>query len=327
MKKIVTVLLLVSVLTSSLVFAQGSNETSSSASESKADYAIVLKNQTTDFWVKMKNGVQAEADKLGVSVDIYSAQNEDDLEGQLAIVEMCVANKYKGIGVAPLSGLNVLSGIGKATKSGITVVNIDEMFDNNQLEAQGGAAVAYVATDNVAVGAKGGQFIVDNVLAGAKVLVIEGKSGNQSSEDRANGAKQSLTDGGLNIIGSQAANWDRQTALDVASTYIQQNPDLKGIYCCNDGMALGAIQAVINAKMVGKILVVGTDGDSEAIASIANGQLSATVAQDPALIGATSLDLLIKNTTSGNIGSVGTFPKKTPVSSVLISSENVADFQ
>ncbi len=292
-----------------------------------AEYAVILKTQATDFWVKMWKGVEAEAEAKGVKVDLYAAQSEEDLEGQLAILESCISKGYKGIAIAPLSSVNVLPGIAEATEKGITIVDVDEKFDETELENQGGACVAYVATDNVAVGNKGGQFIVDNVDEGAQVAIIEGKSGNQSSEDRAEGARKAFEDGGLDIIGSQAADWDRQTALDVATTYIQQNPDLKGIYCCNDGMALGAIQAVINADKVGEILVVGTDGDTEAVESIAAEQLSATVAQDPAQIGASSLDLLIDAVENGTTAEVGTFPEKTPIDSVLITAENAADYQ
>ena len=292
-----------------------------------AEYAVILKTQATDFWVKMWKGVEAEAEAKGVKVDLYAAQSEEDLEGQLAILESCISKGYKGIAIAPLSSVNVLPGIAEATEKGITIVDVDEKFDETELENQGGACVAYVSTDNVAVGNKGGQFIVDNVDEGAQVAIIEGKSGNQSSEDRAEGARKAFEDGGLDIIGSQAADWDRQTALDVATTYIQQNPDLKGIYCCNDGMALGAIQAVINADKVGEILVVGTDGDTEAVESIAAEQLSATVAQDPAQIGASSLDLLIDAVENGTTAEVGTFPEKTPIDSVLITAENAADYQ
>nr|WP_294524769.1 D-allose transporter substrate-binding protein [uncultured Blautia sp.] len=292
-----------------------------------AEYAMILKTQATDFWVKMWKGIEDEAEAKGVKVDLYAAQSEEDLEGQLTILESCISKGYKGIGIAPLSSVNVLPGIGEATEKGITIVDIDEKFDEQELENQGGATVAYVATDNVAVGNKGGQFIVDNVDEGAQVAIIEGKSGNQSSEDRAEGARKAFEDAGLDIIGSQAADWDRQTALDIATTYIQQNPDLKGIYCCNDGMALGAIQAVINADKVGEILVVGTDGDTEAVESIAAEQLSATVAQDPAQIGATSLDLLIDAVENGTEAKVGEFPEKTPIDSVLITAENAADYQ
>lgn len=298
-----------------------------SADTSDKKYAVILKTQATDFWVKMWKGVEAETAAKGVKVDLYSAQSEDDLEGQLTILESCIQQGYDGIAIAPLSGVNVLTGVGEATEKGIVIVDVDEKFDETELANQGGACVAYVATDNVAVGAKGAQYIVDTAGSGAKVAIIEGKSGNQSSEDRTQGAKQAFTDGGMDIISSQAGDWDRQKAMDIASTLIQQNPDLKGIYCCNDGMALGVVQAVINADKLGEIMVVGTDGDAEAVSSIANNELSATVAQDPAQIGATGLDLLIEAVEKGNKGEVGKFPEKTPVESVLVTAENAADFQ
>ena len=296
------------------------------AAASDATYAMVLKTQATDFWVKMWNGIEAKAEEMGIKVDLYAAQSEQDLEGQLAIVENCVNQGYTGIGVAPLSSVNVLPAIGQATEKGITVVNVDAQFDVDELANQGGACVAFVSTDNVAVGNKGAQWLVDNLEPGAQVLVIEGKSGDQSSEDRTNGATQAFEDGGMEIVGSQSCDWDRQVTMDAVATFIQQYPDLKGIYCCNDGMALGAMQAVINADKVGEILVVGTDGDKEAVQSVADGQMSATVAQDPAQIGAISLELLVEAVEAGNKGEVGVFPETTPVESVLIDSTNAAEY-
>ena len=308
--------------------AESKKETEAAKSEAASDatYAMILKTQATDFWVKMWNGIEDKAEELGVKVDLYAAQSEQDLEGQLAIVENAVNHGYTGIGVAPLSSVNVLPAIGQANQKGITVINVDAKFDEAELANQGGSVVGFVSTDNVAVGNKGAQFIVDKLEKGAQVAVIEGKSGDQSSEDRTNGATKAFEDGGMEIIGSQSADWDRQIAMDVVSTYIQQYPELKGIYCCNDGMALGAMQAVINADKVGEILVVGTDGDKEAVQSVKDGQLSATVAQDPAKIGATSLELLVKAVEEGNKGEVGTFPETTPVESVVIDSSNAADF-
>lgn len=306
--------------------AEGESEAAPAAGASDATYAMILKTQATDFWVKMWNGIEDEAEKLGVKVDLYAAQSEQDLEGQLAIVENAVNQGYTGIGVAPLSSVNVLPAIGQATKSGITVINVDAKFDEAELANQGGAVVGFVSTDNVAVGNKGAQYIVDKLEPGSQVAVIQGKSGDQSSEDRTNGATKAFEDGGMEIIASQSADWDRQTTMDIVSTLIQQYPDLKGIYCCNDGMALGAVQAVVNADKVGDILVVGTDGDKEAVQSVADGQMTATVAQDPAQIGATSLDLLVKAVEEGNKGEVGKFPETTPVDSVVIDSANAAEY-
>ena len=173
-------------------------------------------------------------------------------------------------------------------------MNIDEKIDMNQLKAQGGSVIAFATTDNVAVGKKGAQYIIDNVPAGSEVAIIEGKAGNASGEDRRDGARQAFEAAGLKVVASLPADWDRQKALDVAASYIQQYPNLKAIYACNDGMALGAVQAVQNADKIGQIIVVGTDGDKEAVDSIQQGLLSATVAQDPAGIGAASLEAMVE---------------------------------
>ena len=297
--------------------------TGESKAESTGDkkYAVILKTQATDFWTKMWKGVEDKAEEMGIQVDIYSAQSEEDFEGQVAILEKCINDGYGGIAIAPLSASNLVSTAAKAYKEGITVVNIDEKFDMEEMEKQGGAVVGFVTTDNVAVGNKGAGYIVENVEEGSKVAIIEGKAGNASGEDRAKGAKEAFEAAGLEVVGSVPGDWDRQKALDAATSFIQQNPDLKGIYCCNDTMALGALQAVINENKLGEIFVVGTDGDTEAVDSVNAGQLSATVAQDPAGIGAKGLELLVEAVKAGNIGEVGVVPDMTPVDSVLVTKE------
>ncbi|WP_418751342.1 D-allose transporter substrate-binding protein [Frisingicoccus sp.] len=301
--------------------AETTGESTAEAAEGDYKYAVILKTQATDFWTKMWKGVEDKAAEMGVQVDIYSAQSEEDFEGQVAILEKCINDGYDGIAIAPLSASNMVSTVAKATQAEITIVNIDEKLDMDEMAKQGGAVVGFVTTDNVAVGAKGAGYIAENVEKGSKVAIIEGKAGNASGEDRRDGAKKAFEDAGLEVVGSIPADWDRQKALDAATSFIQQNPDLKGIYCCNDTMALGALQAVINENKLGEILVVGTDGDTEAVDSVNKGELSATVAQDPAGIGAKGLELLVEAVQAGNKGEVGVVPDMTPVDSVLVTKE------
>ncbi|WP_418745894.1 D-allose transporter substrate-binding protein [Frisingicoccus sp.] len=301
--------------------AETTGESAAEAAEGDYKYAVILKTQATDFWTKMWKGVEDKAAEMGIQVDIYSAQSEEDFEGQVAILEKCINDGYDGIAIAPLSASNMVSTVAKATQAEITIVNIDEKLDMDEMAKQGGAVVGFVTTDNVAVGAKGAGYIAENVEKGSKVAIIEGKAGNASGEDRRDGAKKAFEDAGLEVVGSIPADWDRQKALDAATSFIQQNPDLKGIYCCNDTMALGALQAVINENKLGEILVVGTDGDTEAVDSVNKGELSATVAQDPAGIGAKGLELLVEAVQAGNKGEVGVVPDMTPVDSVLVTKE------
>jgi D-allose transport system substrate-binding protein len=86
-------------------------------------------------------------------------------------------------------------------------------------------------------------------------------------------------------------------------------------------MALGAMQAVQNLGKAGKVIVVGTDGIPEAIQMIQAGRLTATVAQDPAKVGATGLDLLVDAVKSGKQVGLDAEPKFVPIDSVLVTKK------
>ena len=264
---------------------------STSYAQDEAEIAIVLKTLANPFWVTMQEGILAKAEELGIKVDVFAAASEDDVEGQVTILENAVSKGYKAIGVAPLSPTNLNNVIAQAMKEGIYVFNIDEKVDIAALKELGGNVCGFVTTDNKAVGALAANDIVAKLPDGGKVAIIEGKSGNVSGADRRDGAKAVFEAAkGIELVESQPADWDRTKAYDVATNYISKHADLKAIYCCNDTMAMGALEAVKASGL--DILVYGTDGNPDAIESVMAGELAGTVAQDPAGVGAHSLELL-----------------------------------
>ncbi|CAM2156137.1 D-allose ABC transporter periplasmic binding protein [Pararobbsia alpina] len=265
------------------------------ANAADADIAIVLKTLSNPYWVSMKDGILSEAKKRGVTVDVVAGNSEDDIQGQQRLAEDMINKNYKAIGIAPISPVSLVQAVANANKKGIYVVNVDEKIDQSQLKAAGGSVVAFIATDNLALGKKAGGYIVSKLGAsGGKVAIIEGKAGNASGDARRDGATAAFKAAkGVQLVASQPADWDRSKALDVTTNILQRNPDLKAIYAANDTMALGALQAVKNADKLGKIIVVGTDGAPEAIDSVKHHELTATAAQDSAAIGAKSVDVLL----------------------------------
>jgi D-allose transport system substrate-binding protein len=288
-----------------------------------ADYAVVLKTLSNPFWVSMKDGIEKEAQKLGVTVDISAAPSESDLQAQLLLFEDALNKNYKGIAFAPISAVNLVQPAAKAYKKGIFLVNLDEKVDVPSLKQAGGNVEAFITTDNVAVGKKGADFIIQQLgAAGGKVAIVEGKAGAASGEARKKGATEAFQSAkNIQLVASQPADWDRLRALDVATNIMQTNSDLKAFYCCNDTMALGVMQAVQNVGKAGKILVVGTDGTQEAVQMIDAGRLTATVAQDPAKVGATGLDLLVEAVKSGKQIAVDAEPKFTAIDSILVTKK------
>lgn len=284
-------------------------------------YAVVLKVLSSEFWQKMEKGVKEKAKELGVEVDVYAANTEDDVEGQVTVAENLLDKGYAGIGVAPLTGDNLVNVVAKATEKGIPVINIDERINMDALKAANGAVIGFVTTDNEKVGEMGAQFIIEKLGdAGGKVAIIEGRAGTASGEARKDGATKAFkAKEGIDLVDSQPADWDRTKAYDLATNYISKNPELKAIYCANDTMAMGAQQAV---KDSGKdIIVVGTDGNADAVDSVNAGELAATVAQDSDSIGAKSLELLVDYVKSGKTFDKSVTGEDTFIDAILISKK------
>lgn len=286
------------------------------AADGDAEYAVVLKVLSSEFWQSMKNGIEQEAEKQGVKVDIFAANTEDDVEGQTVLMENAVSKGYKAIAFAPISSDNLNRAIADATAKGIAIVNIDEVVNLEGLNALGGKVYSLVATDNVDVGNMGASYIVKMLNGKGKVAIIEGKAGTKSGEDRKQGATEAFKAAapGIELVESQPADWDRTRAYDIATNYLNKYPDLGGIYACNDTMAMGA-QAAVNASGR-KVFVVGTDGNADAIESVKRGELAATVRQTPDVIGARGVQMMIE---AANAKTMPDEPKKEMIKAELIT--------
>ena len=88
---------------------------SAGTAEGDAEYAVILKVLSSQYWQTMRDGIEAKAEELGIKVDIYAANTEDDVEGQVSLLENAISKGYKAIGVAPISDVNLNNAIADAT--------------------------------------------------------------------------------------------------------------------------------------------------------------------------------------------------------------------
>jgi ribose transport system substrate-binding protein len=132
-------------------------------------------------------------------------------------------------------------------------------------------------------GEMAGDFIAAKLQKGDEVAIIRGAAGDPVHNLREQGATEKLTAAGMKVVAVQPADSDRAKGQTVAENLLTSNPNLKAIYCTNDEMALGALNA---AKAANKqLVIVGFDASPDALKSIAAGELSGSVAQFPGKIG------------------------------------------
>lgn len=251
-------------------------------------FAYVTKTLVNEFWVAVAQGIRQEAARYGIQVDVQAAKDESSLTEQLSIGQtMLGSGKYDALLLSPQSGTNMLSVVQAAAAKHIPTVIIDD--------ARTDGANTYVGTDQVMIGKRAAQFLEGHLPKGSEVAMIEGQPGSPNGLKRKIGFTNEITGSHLlKLVASQTGNWDTTQALNVATNIMRAHPNLAGFYSANDGMAFGVIQAVQNAGKTGKILVVGTDGISEAKAKVKAGAESATIAEFPTDEGIMGVDMALR---------------------------------
>lgn len=153
------------------------------------------------------------------------------------------------------------------------------------------------------------------------MFIIEGTAGAQTSIDRVEGATAAISEyPDIEVVAQQSASYKRATAMDVAQNLLQANPDVNAVYCCNDEMALGVVEAVDAAGKTGQILIGGADGNADALQCILDGKMYATAeanAFDQAYYSVVAAVNVLK----------GQEAEDKMIDSPIIDKENVAEFQ
>ena len=269
---------------------------------------------SNEFWRTLEEGyeeAQAKVQAAGVdySIVIDATTDEADEIGQQTMTSNMVNQGVTAILASPISDSNLTSAVEDAQDQGIPVFNV-----NDGLIA---AAEYYVGPNAYQNGLLAAEWISNKLGDEGQVAIVIGMPKAFAARERTAGFKDWIAENnsGLEVIAEQNADWDRQTAKNLAATWIQQNPDLKAIFCNNDTMALGVVEAVEEAEA--DILVVGVDGIGEAYDSIRAGKLDATVDSFPFYMAQVATECALRVMAGQEL------PRVVATPQALIDSENV----
>lgn len=273
----------------------------------------VSKTLTNEYWRSLGEGYKNAAKQYGFTVEYQAAANEDDQLGQLSIAETLISQGFNGLLVSPQTDANLQPAYESAKSKGIAVVNVNDAVMPN--------AEHYVGNVQKDNGVRVANWFIKQHPQGGKVAVIEGQPGVYAAAQRTRGFKETLQPGGkFTVVASVPANWSRENAYNAAATILQQHPDLIGFYANNDGMALGVVEAVAAAGKSEQVAVFGTDGISDAYASIKRGELTGTVDSFPVLTGQVAMEVVLRLISGQKISRVVSTPQ------ALITKDNVDAF-
>lgn len=250
--------------------------TTAASGSANLSIGLALSTLNNPFFISLRDGAQAAADKAGVKLVVTDAR--DDATTQANQLQNFQTQKLNAVLINPVDSDAAGPMVSPLVSAGVPVVAVDR--------AVNGATVgAFVASDNVAGGRLAADALASAIGKKGKIVVLQGVAGTSASRDRGKGFTEGIAAyPDIQVAATQPADFDRAKGLDVATNLLQANPDVVGIFAENDEMALGAIQA-LGARAGKDVFVVGFDGTDDGKAAIKAGTMAASVAQQPEELG------------------------------------------
>lgn len=238
--------------------------------------AVVI-SLTNQFWVNMKAFYEAAGEELGIPIDVQTGTTEGDTASQLDVLMTMADMDYDVIIVSPIDGTNLIPGIVKCNENGVKVINLGPGVDTEALAEAGGHLDATITVAFTEQGETVANDMISRLPDGGQVAIIAGLAGAGQSEGRTSGAKEVFeATEGIELVAVQNCDWDATLAYDATKALITEYPDLKGIFCCNDTMALAAVEALA-AEGKEDVLVYGVDFTDDARAAIMEGTMTGSM--------------------------------------------------
>jgi erythritol transport system substrate-binding protein len=259
----------------SILFAFGMVLSAGSLFAQQKLIVIITPSHDNPFFNTEAVAADAAAKKLGYKTLILS--HDDDANKQDQQFDTAIASKAAAIILDNAGADATIGAVSKAKAAGIPSFLIDREIN------QTGLAVSQIVSNNYQGAQLGATRFVE--LMGEKGSFVElvGKESDTNAGVRSKGYHDVIDQySNLKMVARQSANWSQTEAFSKMETILQANPDIKGVICGNDTMAMGAM-AALKAAGKGKVIVVGFDGSNDVRDSILAGDIKATVLQTCAL--------------------------------------------
>jgi ribose transport system substrate-binding protein len=236
------------------------------------------------FYVTMGCGMQAEAKKLGDTVNIQGPSQFDSTL-QNPIIESVTASHPDAIMIAPDDVSASRPPIAQAMAAGVKVVLVDTTLTDPS------GAVSQISSDNTAGGADAFAAVQQLVPGGGQVFVVNTKPGISTTDQRTAGFAAAVkANPKFSYVGVQYDQDTASLAAQVTLAELQKNPGIVAIFATNLFSAEGAATGIRQAGKSGKVKVIGFDADPDQITALKQGTVQALIAQSPYTIGTDAVD-------------------------------------
>jgi len=247
---------------------------------------VSMLSMQNEFIQKVAQSLEKNAEANQVELIVIDA--ERSALKQVEQVENFISQQVDAIILNPCEFDASSPAVLKAKKAGIPIVNVNSSTKE--------IPDAWVGSDDKESAKMAIYFIAKKLNGKGNLLMIQGYMGQAAQIDREAGAMAALKNyPGLKLITSQTGEWDRAKSMALMENWIQSyGSQINAVFAQNDEMGLGAMQALIDAKMKDNVIVVSVDGIGDAMKAVKAKKLDATIIQDAENQGKKAMELAIQ---------------------------------
>jgi fructose transport system substrate-binding protein len=251
---------------------------------------LITKTETNPFFVKMKEGANAQGQKLGAEVQSFAGKKDGDNETQVTAVENLIAAGAKGLMITPNDSKAIVPSLDKARQAGLLVVALDTQTE------PANAADATFATDNYKAGLLIGQWAkakFEKDGKEAKIAMLDlNPEGVSVDVQRDQGfmegfgidVKDKTKIGDENdprIVGHDVTDGAEEGGRTAMENLLQKDAGINLVYTINEPAAAGAYEALKAAGKEKDVTIVSVDGGCPGVENVKKGVIGATSQQYP----------------------------------------------
>jgi ribose transport system substrate-binding protein len=248
--------------------------------------AVFTKNATNPAYEAFRIAADQIARTAGARVVHYVPKQPDNVHEQKAMVEQVLKDRPDAIIFIPVDDVAMAASVKKLNDAKIPIVLV-----SNPLP---GSFVTYVGADDFEIGYREARYLFNALGGRGKIVVIEGTPAAPTNRERVRGYKHALAEyPGITVLGFGNGNYQQPDARRVMEKFLAAYPQIDGVLSANDGMALGALEALKEANR--SATVIGINGILPAVKQIETGAILATVDFNMFKIGCTATRAAVRH--------------------------------
>jgi ribose transport system substrate-binding protein len=256
------------------------------AADEKMTIAVFTKNNTNPAYEAFRIAADQVARSAGARIVHYVPNKPDNVDEQKAMVDQALKDRPDAVVFIPVDDVAMIDSVKKINEAKIPIV-----LASNPLP---GSFVTFVGADDYEIGYRQARYLFDKLGGEGKIVVIEGIPVAPTNRERIRGYKRAFAEfPGIEVLATGVGNYQQPDAKRVMAKFLSDYPQIDAVLSANDGMALGALEALKEANRTS--VVIGINGILPAVKLIETGAILASVDFNMFKIGCTATRAAVRH--------------------------------